>query len=258
MVIDLYVYVDLLFFTNYLINIFLLFLTGYITKTMINPIKLFLGTLLGTLSIFLLFANINTAIMLILKTIFSFIMIVVSFKSSIKGYIKTTFVFYLLTFCLGGIIFYFENTFGKTTEFTYLTLSLGVMCLVIILTLSVNFLKNRIENRTLYEKVNITHNNTTITLQGYMDSGNTLAEPISGLPVIVVSKKEINSLGKVMTHCIMCHTISGNAIIEVFKPDKLIVGGIEEKAYIGISDKLKNDSFSVLLNTNLRRCKNVS
>ena len=159
---------------------------------------------------------------------------------------------------LSGTIYYIENTFGKTNEFTYLTLSLSMICFVTILTICINLITQRNKNRNLYKKVKIIHNNVTVTLQGYIDSGNSLSEPISGLPVIVASKKNILCLGDISTHCIMCHTISGNALIEVFKPDKLIIGDMEENAYIGISDKLNNDSFSVLLNTNLRRCNNVS
>lgn len=258
MVINLYVYIDILFFTNYLVNLFLLFLAGYITKTQIHPIKLFLGTFFGTLSVLLLFFNINIITLVTLKIIFSLIMLIISFKLSAKGYIKTTFVFYLLSFSLSGVVYYFENTFGKTNEFTYLTLSLSMICLITILTMCVNLLTQRNINRNLYKKVKITHNNISVTLQGFIDSGNTLTEPLSGLPVIIVSKRDIVLLGEITPHCIMCHTISGNALIEVFKPDKLLIDKIEENAYIGISDKLNNDSFSVLLNTNLRRCNNVS
>jgi len=237
---------------------FLLLLTAYITKKKIYPLRIIAGTFSGTLSIFMLFTKLNDFSAFFFKFVFAVIMISIAFKTTFKGYVKVTVVFYLLSFALSGIIYYFNTSFGKSDMLNYLTICLSSTCFISLLVICVNSVKQRILDKKLYKKVIITHNSKTIVLTGFLDSGNSLTEPLTGLPVIIADKNELCSLGKFQTTSIMCRTISGNSIIEVFKPDKLLIDNVEESAYIGICDKLKNDNFSILLNNNQRRLKDAS
>lgn len=237
---------------------FLLLITAYTVKKKIYPLRLIYGTFTGTISILLILIRLSNISLFILKFVTAIVMLKLTFKAKGKEFLKITVTFYLLSFTFSGIIYFLKNSFYENNILNYITISLSALIFVILIVLSINSIKKRIYEKNLYKNVTIIHHNKSITLTGFIDSGNNLTEPLTGLPVIIVHKNELRIFGKILTFPIMCHTISGNGVIEVFQPDKFIIDNLEEKVYIGISDKIKNDNFSVLLNNNLRGYKNAS
>lgn len=249
--ITVYIYFDLLFLTSYIFNFFLLLLTSCISGKNTNVLRLSLGSLFGTLCIFIIFLKIPNIVALLIKYFFAKLMLVTTFKTTYKGYIKLTTVFYLLSFGLSGTIYAIENSLPHTDLLTNTTLTLGCISFAGLLIITIKFYINRIKNKNLYTKVTLIHDNEKIELTGYFDTGNTLTEPMSKLPVIIINKSKLKKFKNIKTIPIMCKTISGNGVIQAFLPDKLLINNIEEKAYIGICENMKNDNYDILLNNKL-------
>lgn len=95
-----------------------------------------------------------------------------------------------------------------------------------------------------------------VSVNGTADTGNTLCDPFSGKPVIIVSQKVLKDIipqeiSEFLNHgsidnmkgirLIPCRTISGCSVIPVFKPDKITVNGKSTDAVVGVlKDDLSN------------------
>ena len=103
-------YIDLLFIINYLFDLLILQTINVTLKRNINFKRLLLGSLVGSLSIIILFININ---ILIFKLFLSFIIIIVSFGYKDHIYfLKNILYFYFISILLGGFIYYLKVEFN--------------------------------------------------------------------------------------------------------------------------------------------------
>ena len=84
-----------------------------------------------------------------------------------------------------------------------------------------------------------------------MDTGNTLIDPITKLPVIMVNKK-INFKSKKIFY-VPYKVINNEAILKCVKVDKVFINSKEVKVLLGLIDEnvLKNN-IDIILNENIR------
>lgn len=116
----------------------------------------------------------------------------------------------------------------------------------------------RIYNRSLSKgeiyTLIIENESSEVTLFAFADTGNKLKEPFSNSPVIIADRKKVEPImNDNKMRLIPTSTVSGNTFLVSFKPDKVTIKAsngkeVIEDVYIALSDEIKNDGFSAIIN----------
>jgi hypothetical protein len=100
----------------------------------------------------------------------------------------------------------------------------------------------------------IENNNQRVTMSAMVDTGNKLHEPFSNSPVIIVDRSVGECLvGDSDIRIVPVSTVNNNSLLTAFKPERLILKTskgqeVIENAYIALSDDIKQNGFSAILN----------
>lgn len=203
------VYLDVIWLLNLLIDACLLKLTALMLKREVSRVRLWIGALLASSIIILLFTPLSLYISGPLgKVGFSALIIFVTF-----GYHKwTAFLqnlagFYFSAFAIGGGLFaihyFFQNASFYADNHFLTTMNYGdpISWLMVIpaFPLLWYFSKKRIDQtvirkwqNSLGARVSIFIGDCTIHARGMIDSGNKLYDPLTRLPVMFLSREACN------------------------------------------------------------------
>lgn len=190
-------YADSLFLVNFVMNLYLLLLVNRSLLCAAAPGRLMLGAALGALSYFLPFFMPGPPW---LKQLFGMglgtgAMIWAAFRvRSLQGFLKILEKLLIYSFFLGGALLFLIRSIPVIRR--ELTGILGIMGMgaVCCLLLS-HFLKGR-ERKSSICRVTLIRGTSRVTVSALLDSGNSLAEPISGKPVSIIEKSLFQSLWK--------------------------------------------------------------
>lgn len=244
------IYLDLLFILNFIYD-FLLLLTVSITlKRNISLKRIMFGALTGALSTFIILIPINKYLLFILKIITSLIMIIITYKfKDIKYFFNNIVYLYMCSVILAGFLYFLKLEFNNMC---YL-ISLSIAPLILYL-----YVKEQRELKKIvnyYKKVIITlKNNKIIELNGFVDSGNKLKDPITNKYIILVNKKIIKGIYNIRSPMyIPIKTVNKNSLLECIPVNKI---EIDSKTYnnylLGLSDTFTGfDGVECLLNYHL-------
>lgn len=226
------IYLDLVFFINFFFDFILLTATKYILKQRVKLYKLILGSLIGALSIFFLFMNINSIELFIFKIIISIFMILISFGK--KGFFKNFTYFYIISIFLGGSMYFINYTFSSKHQgliFFSNGLSINFIVMIILSPIIIyyyvmehNNYKNTTTNCYL---VDLYINNKKYCLKGYLDTGNTLIDPYKkrGVVLLNIDKLKVKNNNKIIY--VPYRTITSNGLLECYKVDKIVINNKE-------------------------------
>ncbi len=204
-------YLDSLFLINFTMNYVVLFLTGKLTNHRFRIVIHFRKYLLGSLITTLLYLSIIG--IRILRVNFNFIFavliiavgVIVTFRpKNIKVFITYLLFTHVVAFSVGGIsfgLFYYTkagafigNTIGASVSNLSFKLLLASTCFAyVVIKLTVTY----IEKTKLSKQIIL---NTKISLMDTLDvpmlvdTGNTLVDPLSKLPVVVVYYKTLEKI----------------------------------------------------------------
>lgn len=187
------IYIDSLFLLNLGLNLYLLELVNCMLHHTAGLKRIMLGAVSGSiLSIVPLLLPIHIGIAGCLGFLLSVLgMTCVTFKiAEIKVYFRVVEILMGMTIVLGAVIRYL---FERLPHFLRLQalgiLLLGAVCFIV--------LRHHLERRNQVQtrcKVTLRNHGTMIRVDALVDTGNTLIEPISGLPVSVLDKKVFENL----------------------------------------------------------------
>lgn len=223
--------------------------------------KLF-GAALGAIaSLIILLPQQNGIINIIIKIILSLsIVFAVYGKNNINMLVKLVSVFFLTTFSFCGVMIAIwliinPDGFILRNSTVYIDISpeiliiLTLVCYLIIRL--INRITGRATNSKLYIRLKVTVNGSTAELDAKLDTGNTLREPFSGLPVIVADKSAFNSeisnkdynnldittMEKV--RLIPFSSLGGNGMLPAYKAESVIIDGkpYAGECYVALCDK---------------------
>ena len=249
------VYLDILFIYNFIINTLLLYASGYVLKLKIRWLRLVLGGSFGAFyGIFSVVCNINSFLNGFLKLLCAFVMVYISYRQSLRGYIRLLCTLFVSSFCLCGIYMAFA-TFAKlegNNNALFLNLGYPYIFLIFlgflfILNLFIESSYTKIRKRELYKSVEIENNGKKIKLSGFIDTGNTLTTP-EGFPVAFVNKSFTDKIIEKNNLCsIVFSTVNGEAEKYGFIPEKLLIDGKEVKyAVVPVNEDFEMN-FDILL-----------
>ena len=147
---------------------------------------------------------------------------------------------------LGGFLYYLKIEFNFKSILYYHNINISYLIILFIspigLYIFLKSLKALKKIKNYYYKVNIVINNYEFKLISFLDTGNKLIEPITNKPIILVNKKLIMSKIKIRSPMyVPITTINNHSLLEVIKPDKIIINNQVLNNYlVGLSTKKIN------------------
>ena len=184
------IYLDIIFLENLFMNFIILFATTVIMKEKAKVIRIGVSSTIG--SIYVIVMNVvafeffsNTALAIVL----SIIMVYIAFAPrNIKKLLKQLMFFYVTSFTFGGA------TFALIYLLDLQIVLLGALISSIIIILTYSSIKGKISRQDILCELAIGIDNKIANVKAIVDTGNFLKEPITGAPVVVVEKQELQGI----------------------------------------------------------------
>ncbi|BCB03271.1 sigma-E processing peptidase SpoIIGA [Bacillus sp. KH172YL63] len=198
-------YLDVIWLLNLLVDFFLLWFTGIILKRQYTLWRIGVGSLIGSIIILMAFSPYaHVTGNPFVKLLFSVCMVYAAFGyRRLRYYLSNLLMFYFVTFFTGGILIgsHYFIRFDPGAESSVLLANIRgfgdpVSWIFVMLALPVAwyFSKGRFESiehvKLQYDqllKVGIVIDGYHLTVDGLVDSGNQLQDPISRSPVMILS-----------------------------------------------------------------------
>ena len=282
------IYIDVLIILNIYVTFFLIKATGLFLHKKFANHRVAFGSLIGGASaLLILLPQLNTLVTMFIKCLLGVIIVTVAIGyNSKRTFIKQTIVFIMINMVFAGLMillwlfsapigmFYNNGTAYFDISFAAITISTVIAYGLIKL---IRYIMDVKLGSEMNYTIKIKHNDKEVTFTAFGDTGNTLTDFFTGLPVIIcdsmalheimpheIDFDKIDSLWNKNNNTTMkgirflpYSTISSSALLPVFKPQNIVItdnNGYKKdvQALIGISkERLKNDGVSALFNPKL-------
>lgn len=200
------IYLDILLLENIIMNYLILWITAKLSKSNMSNVRLLAASALGALYLLLAFIpNVTGYHTATVKMVLSIIIVIVAFApEKLKVFIKTLALFYIVSFLFAGCfiaVSYFVDGGGiiagnmiYTWNPKWTNLVYAAIVILIIVRVGWSYIQNRFAKETLLVPLNIVFDNQRVELTALVDTGNSLHEPISNTPVIVVEFNAVKTI----------------------------------------------------------------
>ena len=197
------VYIDILLLVNFIINLSLLKCSAFLGKRSLPLLKGVLASFIGSLSSLSLFLPpFSFAAMMFYKLLFASVMVFLSFGyENISIFFRELFLLLFCTFIFAGLINFifislrpsklilFNGSFYFDVSALFLV-SAAVFSFLFVTGMTY-FFGNPAPKEDIC-KIKLCLEKEDITFKGLIDTGNSLHEPFSNLPVMVINKGLLN------------------------------------------------------------------
>lgn len=203
-------YIDIIFLINLIMDFFILWATAKVGRIQTKGWRLFIAALVGACySLVVLLPQWQITTTFSAKLICSIIMVIVAFfPFSIRNIFKSLMYFYLISFVMGGAVMgliyltnqspvYSQAWNGAAVilaDISYQWLIVGLLIAIMLAFYVAKYIRRNWQKSALQNPVTVSINNSTITVNGFLDTGNQLYDPISRKPVIIVESSVFNKL----------------------------------------------------------------
>lgn len=203
------IYIDVLFAVNFLVNYLLLRVSCIFSGLKVYKYRIISGSIIGACyAVLVFFPDFTLIHSTVYKLLISMLIIAVSSPFfSVRSYLKTLLVFYAVSFAFGGCvlgIFYFSNVGTKlgavySNGILYFNLPWTILALSgVVFYTSVKLFtiitKRNMQGKNLKKKILLYFKENFVEVTALMDTGNSLVDPISLSPVIIVEYKLLKNL----------------------------------------------------------------
>ena len=246
------VYIDLIFLLNCWLDFLILLSVSLVLKRNIKIKKIILSSLLGSISTFFLFFNINYLLLIILKLLICTIMCIISFNyNNFKYLLENIIYFYLISIILGGFIYIIKSKI-YISDFVQNFLFLIILSPIILYFYYKKVKKINNHYNHLYN-VDLYYDNNLYNFIAFLDTGNKLYDQYKRRPIILIYSKLIKfdySKGILVPY----ETANGRSIIKCLEADKIIIDkNIEKKHVIFglVNENFKIENVNMILHSDL-------
>ncbi|OPX44605.1 sporulation sigma-E factor-processing peptidase [Ruminiclostridium hungatei] len=202
------IYLDILLLENVVINYLILYVTARFSRLRASTLRLFAGAIVGALYVVFIIIQPGGRVYYtaLAKILLSFFIIAITFSPrKVLSFLKTLVIFYISTFIFAGaalaflyfnqqggfvkngIIYVFGQSKGSLMFF-------GIATVGIIVKIFMEVIQSRITREKLLVPVIIAFDNRAIALPALVDTGNSLKDPLTNIPVMVVEFKALEEL----------------------------------------------------------------
>lgn len=251
------VYVEVVLLNNLAVDALLIGATMYLRNRKIRKLRFAIATVLGACCA-VGYAVLPEAWKYVVRALLAPLMVLIFDKyGGIKDYSASLALFVILTFALGGIVSGISYLIGVEAE-NYLILGItaaGVfagLAALRALVASKSSLKRKLCS------VTFVFNGQEMTAKGLCDSGNTLTDEVSGLPVVIFSEALADSIRAssgntcAVEGFIQLKTVNGESSLPIVRIDGVKIGGKQCKgsqAYGALSGQTFDGYEIILQNT---------
>ena len=237
------IYVDLVFFINFIMDFYILSGVKFLLKLQTRFIRILLGSIVGSLSTFILFFKFNNIELNVIKLIISIIMIFITFGKN--NIFNKLFYLYLISIILGGSLYLINDSLGYDVS-GYLFINNGysinlIVLIIISPIIIILYLKELIKYKkkinTQYDVI-IRIKNKNINLCGFLDTGNKLVDPYFNRPIILVNKKYLNMNLKKIIY-VPFSSLNNDGLLKCVKPEYILVNN--KRVYNCLIENLNYD-----------------
>lgn len=258
------VYIDVLIFTNIIINYCILSLTKKFLHIKVKEFRIILSAFVGALfSLTVFIESLSEILSITLKLLCTIVMCLIAFNiTQIKIYIKcvcATFGFSVM-FC--GVMIFVHN-FSKakniaiindTVYFQIDSITLILLSIItyIVITVIQRIVSNDFQNTIVNLKIKIKNDDYSCVAK--IDTGCSVTEPFSGAPVIIVESSLLNDINDA-NRVIPYKALGCDGILKGIKADKITIDKkvIEKDVYIGIYKGTIDPQFKAIINHKIVR-----
>jgi stage II sporulation protein GA (sporulation sigma-E factor processing peptidase) len=200
------VYGEYLFIENLLMNWLILHLTAYFSKAQIKRYRVWIGAVVGACYAFVIFfPSLKFMYTFVMKIVVSIFIIIITFTPyKFMEFLKTLAIFYLISFMFGGAafaLFYFTDLNGLLSNGIYYMGNFSIKLLIysgiiayILIRFCWEYIQVKVSRDKIYIPIKIEVENHSSQLNGLLDTGNALIDPLSKYPVIIVEYDSIKDL----------------------------------------------------------------
>jgi hypothetical protein len=246
-------------FVGELIFIAVLLLTNFSLRQ-----KMHLGRILSACVFVCSFAgffpviNLGGVFLFCYRILTGLIVCVIATNLKLRQFLLYFLVYLIHMFVLFGVGDFVSRTLGGADIWLRTSL-MALFSVVMVKIINLFYAKKRIHN--FVYKVSITVKKT-IKINAFLDSGNGLKDPETGIPIVIINLRAFVKLfgvdaksvmkGKLTDHAdgryVECNTIAGGHKIFVFEPKSITVEGRSVTALVGLSLNNFGAEFDCLLN----------
>lgn len=253
------IYLDVILLINFGFDFLLLLIVNLILKQRVRLYRVFLGSLLGSLSIFFLFIKLQSFTLFLLKVIVSILMVLITFGK--KQFWKNMLYLYFTSILLGGFLYFINLQLSYKNEgliFFYNGFSLNLILLFILspIILYCYYKQSRYFQNTLsnIHTVDLYYQGKIFSYSAYLDTGNQLYDPYKHREVSLLYAPELyNSCEKFIL--IPFHTLAAVGFVKGIVVDKIIVDHkyVFENILIGLSrEAFSLENADIILHGNFK------
>ena len=194
-------YLDVIFFINIMFYFLLLLTVSIVLKRNSSLKRILFASLIGGLSVLLLFLPLSSITLFLLKVVVSILMVLVGFGFKSKKYFRENICYlYLVSIILGGFLYFLNIQFSYKNNgliFFFDGYSVPVYFLIIVSPIVLFFYQKSVkEVRTIqqnYHIVEIYLEKEVLTLPAYLDTGNHLYDPYHHRPIMLVYSNQFEA-----------------------------------------------------------------
>ena len=261
LVIEMKVYIDLLYLLNFYLDFLLLLTTLIILKRNTKIKRVFIASLIGSLSIIFLFFEVSSLFLFIFKIFIAFIMVIVAFGYENLKYTLNNFCyFYMISIILGGFLYYLNVEFSYTAVgllFIKHKINVNAVFLILMSPIILFFYVKQVKEMKCkynlsYEVKIVLKNKQEYILNGFLDTGNCLIDPVTNKPIILLEKGVVDESNNNFYY-VPFHSLNNQNLLKCLRPEYVEIENKKFNNYlIGISDKNFNfDGVKCILNNKL-------
>jgi len=200
------VYAEYVFLENFIMNFIILSLTAKFGKAAASKLKLVIASSAGALYAFIIFfPSLHFMFSIFMKIACSMLIIVLAFTPyRFKDFFKLAGIFYLITLVFGGAgfaMFYFTSFNGIVSNGVFYITNISVKNTMlacglgyILINFCWSFIQRQLSRDKVYMDLRIEMNGDVVELKAMVDTGNSLTDPITRYPVIIVEYEAILEL----------------------------------------------------------------
>ncbi|WP_069650169.1 sigma-E processing peptidase SpoIIGA [Caloranaerobacter ferrireducens] len=292
-----YVYAEYLILENFIINFIILYVTKRFTRTETSRLRLTLAALIGAVyTLVVFYPKLSFMVNFTMKLTISILIVIVAFNPiTFKKFLKLIATFYIVSFVFAGsalalfylidVDSYIGNGIFYIKDFPIKILAFAIVTSWILIKYTWSYIHGKISKDKILVPIAISLKDREVHIIALVDTGNSLKDPLTDAPVIIVQFSAIKNilpektkklfemydtkdlrlilpflqgLGQDLKFRVIPFKTIGqeNGVLFGFKPDRVIIKD-QDKAItnivIGIyNDKLSNDDkYEALLHPEL-------
>ncbi len=271
------IYADILFILNLYITYALLLLTSYLTRTAPKRLRLILSALIsGAYSMIILVPDISEKLMSVSRIPVLFLLVTVAFSFvNVRNFIRLTACFFAVNMIFAGLMFFLWYFLSPQNMYynngiVYFDISASELLVTtavcyFVLKGAHKLISLKTPSDTVFD-LEIFVGDKRYFCKALLDTGNTLTDPFSGCPVIIVSHDVVKEIAlpdinnpdvlcgeELKFRFVMCSTISGEGVLPAFRPKKVRISAFKssfetDRVVVAVTDRrLKNGAFGAIL-----------